>query len=133
MLWFILAFGLILVGFILWYTTDDVYNDFADTVGALGVFLSIGGVVVLFIVSLASVGVKSDWRTLENDYAFTKELIENYEPGDDYGNVAALTEKVLELNKSISKHRGRHDSPWWNIWYSEEIGNLEPLKLPKGK
>jgi hypothetical protein len=133
MLWFILALALLVVGFIIFILCKDEYSDFAEFMSGLSIFLGIGGFIVLFAASVSSIGIKSDWRCFENEYAFTKELIENYDGGDDYGNVPALTEKVLQINKTISKHRAGYNSPWWNIWRSEDIGNLEPLKLPSRK
>ena len=94
----------------------------------LGTVISIISTLVLIIVICVSIGIKSEWDAIKYDYTFTKELVENYERGD-YGNIVPLTDKVLTLNKTISKHKAYCHNPWFNVWYSDEIGNLEPLML----
>ena len=94
----------------------------------LGTIISVISTLILIIVICVSIGIKSEWDAIKYDYTFTKELVENYE-GGDYGNTASLTDKVLTLNRTISIHKAYCHNPWFNVWYSDEIGNLEPLML----
>jgi len=82
---------------------------------------------VIFIVFLFTIfGINAEFDKTINEYNATKILIESYQ-GGDYGNAPALTEKVIELNDEISKHKAKCHNPWFNVWNSEEVGNLEPL------
>ena len=40
-----------------------------------------------------------------------------------------LIERVDIINKTIEKNKNNYDSWWVNIFYSEEIGKLEPLRV----
>ena len=95
----------------------------------LGTILFIISTFILIIIFCVSIGIKSEWNAIKYDYIFTKELVENYERGD-YGNTVSLTDKVLTINRTISIHKAYCHNPWFNVWYSDEIGNLEPLMLP---
>lgn len=65
-------------------------------------------------------------RKIENEYANTKALIESYK-GNDYGNMVALTEKVIYLNDEIARNKAYCESPWRGPWSSRRIGDLEPI------
>jgi len=36
---------------------------------------------------------------------------------------------MLDINSTIAKHKARYNNKLFNVWYSEEIANLEPLKF----
>ena len=127
MAWFIIFGSLFLIGAIISIASllsDDFY---AFDLGVL--FGSIGGVVlVCLLVTVA--GIKSDFDAFKNNYQFTKQIVEDYERGEDYGNTFDLTGHVLGINEKIAKHRAQWNSPWYDVWRCKEIGELEPLRLP---
>lgn len=129
--WFIL-FGIIFVVGIIFFAcrnlVDYDWDDFFSAIGLTGIVLGAGLFVGLLI---TTAGVKADFERFENRYNFDKQLIENYTPGDDYGNVFNLTEEILFVNKTIAKHKAYWDNGWYDVWNCERIGNLEPLSLPK--
>jgi hypothetical protein len=40
-----------------------------------------------------------------------------------------LIERVDSINKTIKKNKNNYDSWWVGMFYSEEIGKLEPLRI----
>lgn len=126
MLWIIILLAMALAGIALMFFDDN------DT-QVMGGALTIIGFSVLILLSISLAGIKSDFQAFKNDYQFTKELLETYEPGIDYGNTSSLASKVLSINNKIAKHRAQCNSPWYNLWRDKEIGELEPLKLPSKK
>ena len=109
---------------------SDYRYDSENWLGASIAFFIVGGIpFIVMLISLA--GIKSDFAKFKTDYAFTKALIEDYEAGDDYGNTFNLTDKVLEINETIAKHRTQWDNGWYSVWRDREIGDLEPLTLPR--
>lgn len=68
-------------------------------------------------------------RTFESqiiEYNNTKALVESYK-GKEYGNTPALTEKIIDINDLIAKHKAFAGNWFTGIWFSEKIGNLEPI------
>jgi len=65
-------------------------------------------------------------------YETTVEMVNSY-TGQDYGNMGSLVEQVVYVNNRIAEHKAHHDSKWVNLWYSERIANLEPIKFGGGK
>lgn len=127
MAWFIIFGSLILVGAII-----SIVSLVADYFEAfeLGALIGSIGVVILVCLLVTVAGIKSDFEAFKNNYQFTKQIVEDYEKGEDYGNTFDLTGQVLDINKTIAKHRAQWDSPWYNVWRCKEIGELEPLRLP---
>lgn len=70
--------------------------------------------------------VKSDTEKIIYEYNSTFAIIENVNM-ENYGNLPNLTEKVLDINEEIARYKANSKNPWLNIWFPEEIGNLEPL------
>lgn len=79
-------------------------------------------ITMLFILS----AMKPTFETYKNEYQVTKMLVDSYK-GEEYGNVNALTEKIIYVNDKIASHKAGSKNFWVNIWYSEEVGNLEPI------
>ena len=128
MLSIIITALLLVAGIVLAIVGERCWSDIFSILGACFLILSVPITVIIVCASLTR---NPGWEQTKYDYAFTKELIENYEPGDDYGNIPSITEKVLHINRTIAKHKAYCNSAWFGVWYSEEIGNLEPLTLPK--
>lgn len=70
--------------------------------------------------------VKSDAEKIIYEYNSTSAIIKDVNI-ESYGNLPKLTEKVLDINKEIARYKANNKNPWLNIWFPEEIGNLEPL------
>lgn len=127
MAWFIIFGSLFLIGAII--SIAALVIDYFDAF-ELGVLVGSTGAVFLVCLLVTVAGIKSDFEAFKNNYQFTKQIVEDYEKGEDYGNTFDLTGQVLDINKTIAKHRAQWDSPWYNVWRCKEIGELEPLRLP---
>ena len=131
MYWIILLFALAAICFIAALLID--HCSYAYEYDGLSVFMKFTGVcaiTVLLFMFITLVDKKHDFEVVKIDYENTKMLVENYREGD-YGNMNQLTSKVIKINETIARHKAYHTSNWTGIWYSEEIGALEPLSLHK--
>lgn len=82
--------------------------------------------IALITLLLTLTTVSSDFKSYKIEYQTTKMLVDSYK-GEEYGNVNALTEKIIYINDKIAEHKAYSKNFWVNIWYSEEVGNLEPI------
>ena len=41
------------------------------------------------------------------------------------------TDRIIDINRTIERHKTFYDSIWVGIWYSEEIGNLDYVDSQK--
>ena len=124
---FILTLSLLLSSGLFLYIGNKKYNDDLEMLGCI--FAVIFGLV--FIVLICSVLTKpADFDSYKNEYKVTKELLDSYK-GTEYGNMGGLTDKIIDINDRIAAHKAYHDNFWLNCWYSEDIGNLEPLTFNK--
>ena len=120
---FILTLLLLLSSGLLLHIGKKKYNDNLEMIACF--FILVFGLV--FIVLIGSVLTKpADFDSYKNEYQTTKALLDSYKT-QDYGNVGRLTDKIIEINDRIANHKAYHDNFWLNCWYSEDIGNLEPL------
>ena len=94
----------------------------------------IGGVsaITLIIISCLLIGINRRFDAMVYQYETTVEMVNSY-TGQDYGNMGVLVEQVVNINNGIASHKARYNSPWVGLWYSERIGNLEPIKFGGGK
>ena len=94
----------------------------------------IGGVsaITLIIISCLLIGINRRFDAMVYQYETTVEMVNSY-TGQDYGNMGALVEQVVNINNGIASHKARYNSPWVGLWYSERLGNLEPIKFSGGK
>ena len=94
----------------------------------------IGGVsaITLIIISCLLIGINRRFDTMVYQYETTVEMVNSY-TGQDYGNMGALIEQVVNINNGIASHKARYNSVWVGLWYSERIGSLEPIKFGGGK
>ena len=67
-----------------------------------------------------------NFKTYIHEYEVTKAMVESYK-GQDYGNMAALTESVVKVNNKIADHKALSSSILLKGFYSKEVGNLEPI------
>ena len=94
----------------------------------------IGGVsaITLIIISCLLIGINRRFDAMVYQYETTVEMVNSY-TGQDYGNMGALVEQVVNINNGIASHKARYNSVWVGLWYSERIGNLEPIRFGGGK
>ena len=94
----------------------------------------IGGVsaITLIIISCLLIGINRRFDAMVYQYETTVEMVNSY-TGQDYGNMGALVEQVVNINNGIASHKARYNSVWVGLWYSERLGNLEPIKFSGGK
>lgn len=123
MYWFLLVGGIALFGLILAILAGFKDWDFA---GEAGVTFFIAGGFALICMGLSLVNKQARFNATIADYENTAALVETYQ-GTDYGNMNALTEKIIDINEEIASHKAHSKSKWSSIWFSEEIGNLEPI------
>ena len=90
----------------------------------------IGGVSAIALVIALSllIGINRRYDAMIYQYETTVEMVNSY-TGQDYGNMGALVEQVVNINNGIASHKARYNSVWVGLWYSERIGNLEPIKF----
>lgn len=122
MLLLILFFGLgiilIILGIIFYkYTSSDGGVCFFGAIICL-----LAGIIGLFTL----IGKNASFNTILYDYENTVALVETYN-GLDYGNMSNLTEKIIDINSTIAKHKAFSNSKWVGIWYSKDVGALEPI------
>ena len=94
----------------------------------------IGGVsaIALVIALCLLIGINRRYDAMIYQYETTVEMVNSY-TGQDYGNMGALVEQVVNINNGIASHKARYNSIWVGLWYSERIANLEPIKFSGGK
>ena len=102
------------------------WDDGWELLAWLMIFLSGCMLLGLLIwLSLLSVSIKST----KADYEVLSVQVE-YVRNEGIVTDATLLEKILNMNSTIEHHRVFKDSPWLGWFHSEEIANLQPLKLP---
>lgn len=71
-------------------------------------------------------------RTIEL-YGSLKAQVEIVNNSDDKiirnAIIPDLIERVNKMNKTIKENKNNYDSWWAGVFYSEEIGKLEPLRI----
>ena len=132
MLWFIifsfLTGGFALAGLIT-YIADMKASGYHDNHTSLFVIAIIFGL-VLFFMGVSLINREARFNAVIADYENTVALVDTY-TGGDYGNMPALTEKVIHLNTIIARHKTMSPSIWTGPWYSTRIGSLEPITFNK--
>ena len=69
------------------------------------------------------------FEEIKYNYKIKKEVLD-YSRGENISSYEriSLTKDLLEINNIIAKHKAYYGNKWNGVFYSEEIGNLEPLK-----
>lgn len=102
------------------------WPDVWDFLSLLGIIFNGMLVIGLLIwLSLVPVNIKS----IKADYEVLSTQVE-YVRNEGIVTDATLLEKILEMNSTIENHRVFDHSPWIGCFFSGEIANLQPLKLP---
>lgn len=124
----IIIFSVILISsiiaIILIRRSDSYRSDEFEPAAWIGAI--VGGIAVV-IISIVLINE-------ENEFAYNKEQYYNLQKQvetlskDNIVTGENLRNQVLEMNNMISKHKIYSKSSWVGVFYSEEIGNLEPLE-----
>ena len=128
MYWLLLIGSLTIVLFIVAWLIDNYSYD-----GLLTFCFSTAGaicLIILLILSLSLINRNARFEAFIADYENTVALVETYE-GNDYGNMNDLTKKIIEMNCDIAQHKELSKSKWTNLWYSEKIGQLKPIRYKR--
>ena len=131
MLLIILLSILAVVGITVGYLIDK-YDYTCTRVGLAGFFSITGGIsaIVLVIALMFLIGINRKFDAMVYQYETTVEMVNSY-TGQDYGNMGELVGQVVRINNGIANHKARYNSVWVGLWYSERIGNLEPIKFDR--
>ena len=97
-----------------------------DVVAGISLLFAVLTFVALLCMGGSLINKEARFDTFVRDYEATKALVENYR-GTDYGNMQALTEKVISLNGRIAEHKAFVGNKLSGVWYSEKIASLDPI------
>jgi hypothetical protein len=119
---------LTIVGFVGGWLIDKY--TYAD--GWVCAFVATGVISVSGLIAALCLLINIDKRFDATIYTYetTVQMIDSY-AGQDYGNMGSLVEQVVKINNTIASHKAHYTSNWVGLWYSEEIGNLEPITFGK--
>ena len=131
MLTFVLLGVITVVSFVVSYLVDRfadsyTYDWVAYTFLSIGICTLIG----LVITACTLININTRFEATQNEYENIVLVMESYD-GQDYGNMVALTERVVDMNSEIAQHKAHYKSKWTGLWYSEDIANLEPITFGK--
>lgn len=121
--WFIIAGVLLVVSIII--TVICIHLD-ADVLGECFAFVAFFSFLALLLMGCSLINKEARFDSFVRDYESTKVLVENYH-GNDYGNMPALTEKVIGINEYIARHKAFVGNKLSGVWYSEKIASLDPI------
>ena len=120
---------IILAASIALFVIAENHWDWPDAWGIIGLIgIIFDGMLVIGLLiwlSLLPVSIKST----KADYEVLSVQVE-YVRNEGIVTDATLLKKILNMNSTIEHHRVFKDSPWLGWFHSEEIANLQPLKLP---
>lgn len=86
----------------------------------------------LVIISLGLIDKEARFNETVYKYESLRQVVESYKE-QDYGNMIPISEAIISMNEEIAMHKAQCNSKWTNLWYSEKIGNLEPLSFNMDK
>lgn len=100
--------------------------------GVSGIF-AIVVLTVSIIVDFNSYKTEDDINRTIETYKSLKAQVEIVNNSNDKtirnAIIPDLIERVDNINKTIKENKDNYDSWWVSMFYSEEIGKLEPLKI----
>ena len=120
---FFIVVLILILSLVLWGIAD---RDDLFGLSFISAFFAISTGIALVVMSVSLINIGRKFDSFVNRYEYTKQLVVAYEP-NDYGNKTALLEDVLEINRKIADHKALAGNKWTGKWYSEKIGNLEPI------
>ena len=93
----------------------------------LGFVLTIICGLILVVMLLLTTTLSSKFAYIEEEYNNLKNQLEKIDH-DDIVTGENLRNQVLEMNNKISMHKCYSQNKWVSMYFSEHIGNLEPLE-----
>ena len=117
---------LFVTAFLIYKYTSYDYEWLEYTSLSLGICTFIA----LIITSLTLINIDTRFEASQYEYQVISEMVESYD-GQDYGNMTALTESVVNINSKIANHKAHYKSKWTGPWFSEDIAKLEPITFAK--
>jgi hypothetical protein len=125
------VFGYIIGGILYSHRYDKRgrYREGRDGFGIGFLCIAICSTCALIIACGDFINLKARFQRTLYDYENTVRMVESYD-GQDYGNMQPLVEAVVDINKEIARQKANVNSPWRNLWMSEEIANLKPITFP---
>lgn len=129
--WFIIIGAIIAICIILFLI--GIHFDI-DLLSSASFFTGFMCLVAILIMLGTLINKEARFDAFVRDYESTNAIVENYS-GTDYGNMVALTEKVLSINERIANHKAFVNNKLSGVWYSEKIASLDPITfaLPNTK
>lgn len=122
--WFLIVGSIFLLGIVIAVVCDHfVYDDMCEL---CAIFISCVCFFALIVMGGSLINKEARFDAFVRDYESTKALVENYR-GTDYGNMQALTEKVIVVNEYIARHKAFLGNKLSGVWYSEKIASLDPI------
>ena len=121
MLLLIISIFLFILSIIFIYIGTDSYEDW---LGIIGVCLALVIGVSLIIEISILIFKPIDYKNFKIEYDVVKETITNSEDIRDTN----YTQKLIEINTEISKHKEYIDSCWIGIFFNKNIAQLELLE-----
>lgn len=101
---------------------------YADSIPAFLFGVGILNLCALVVAAGLLININKRFDAFVFQYETTVEMVDSY-AGKDYGNMSSLVEQVVQINNTIATHKAHHNSKWVGLWYSERIGNLEPIRF----
>lgn len=129
MLTLITLFVLALVSFLALFLIDK-YGDSDGFWGFFTGFISVCSILAFIGFLCAFINLDNRINAKIEQYKVITETVESYN-GQDYGNMGALVESVVDMNETIATHKAQSESKWVGLWYSKEIGQLEPIRFDR--
>ena len=105
------------------YEADSFWGVLSGMIGMVTLLIGIG-----LSISLCNINKRFDATV--NEYEAIVQMVDSYK-GQDYGNMASLTESIVDMNKTIAEHRAHSKSLWVGLWYSERIANLDIIRFDR--
>lgn len=125
-IWIVLFIIIVFVG--IYIGTFKKYE--LEGLSSFSLFMIVMFSLILLCEGFSLININRKFQRFIIDYNNTTALVESYN-GGEYGNMPELTGKILDLNKVIAKHKAYCNNSWNGVWYSEVIGNLEPITFKK--
>lgn len=122
----ILLFSFTIICFTATWLVDKY--TYADLTAAVLFGVGILNLCALIVTVGLLININKRFDAFVFQYETTVEMVDSY-AGKEYGNMSSLVKQVVQINNTIVRHKAHHNSKWVGLWYSERIGNLEPIKF----
>ncbi len=93
-----------------------------------GILIGLAGVLWLGVLSIGLVGAHIGVDSDVTKYEQVKIAVRAARSGDP--SYSGILMEAVQWNQAIAVSRKRIDSPWWGIYYSRQIADLELIEMP---